>query len=497
MRRFILSSNLHKSQSIIYVYHPSVNSGTDIKMKLSSNGYDSFYFSDIKTLKNRISENPPLILLFDTMSVVEEINELINWIRSVASSVLFIPITDFENFDTFSQYKDFGFIDIVLNNEDYLSERCLWSMNLVFEKLSLKHALLNLENQLFNAKNENLQIESKIIKLENELNFNKNKAYQLQINDYQTSVSSEEMLEKFLKIYSGKKIIYLKYLKDINSFIPMVKDLESQIIKAIDLEKSDVDKLSVNLMLGKIPEPLIHYTKAYLNFSIPSVLPIYILEKLEGVFIYCGSQFEEFQGQLFEAFSIFKICFLNFHYEKRIDHLEVSDNVSGLFNLKYYEEKLEEEYLRARRTKNSLGLIKLGIDDFFEIEQKMGEAYRDQLIFKISKLVVESGRDIDTICRTQLNEISIIMPLSSKKGAAIRAERIRRLVENADWNHLDFRMTISLGISEYPSLSENSHTLNQTALKALQFVNEKGGNKICVFKPHSQFRPDFIVEGEA
>jgi GGDEF domain-containing protein len=57
----------------------------------------------------------------------------------------------------------------------------------------------------------------------------------------------------------------------------------------------------------------------------------------------------------------------------------------------------------------------------------------------------------------------------------------------------DLKITISCGVSEYPSLSTGATDLETSAGKALEFITSRGGNKVCLFKPVTEFKPDFEV----
>ena len=92
-----------------------------------------------------------------------------------------------------------------------------------------------------------------------------------------------------------------------------------------------------------------------------------------------------------------------------------------------------------------------------------------------------------------MNEMAMILPHCSKKGAAIRAERLRRIVEGTTFMENGMKVSISLGVSEYPSLCDSAKTLDETATKALTHILDKGGNKICLYKAPDSHHPEFEV----
>jgi c-di-AMP phosphodiesterase-like protein len=55
------------------------------------------------------------------------------------------------------------------------------------------------------------------------------------------------------------------------------------------------------------------------------------------------------------------------------------------------------------------------------------------------------------------------------------------------------RLSISQGISEYPTTAKYSTDLDESAQSALHFISNKGGDKICLAKPTKNHHPDFVV----
>jgi GGDEF domain-containing protein len=90
----------------------------------------------------------------------------------------------------------------------------------------------------------------------------------------------------------------------------------------------------------------------------------------------------------------------------------------------------------------------------------------------------------------------MVLPHCSKKGAALRAERVRRVIEGSSFLDKGMKVSISLGVSEYPSLCDSAKTLDETAAKALAHIADKGGNKICLYKAPESHKPEFEVPAE-
>jgi diguanylate cyclase (GGDEF)-like protein len=179
-----------------------------------------------------------------------------------------------------------------------------------------------------------------------------------------------------------------------------------------------------------------------------------------------------------------------------VDSLEVQDAATELFNRNYYQKVLDDEASRARRLKQPLSVVKVALDNFYEIDSSLGEAARDELLKSVGAVIAKTSRTNDITARTGLNEIAMLLPHCSKKGAALRAERLRRIIEGTTFIEKGIKVTVSLGVSEYPSLCDSAKTLDESATKALLHIIDKGGNKICLFKAAQSHRPEFEVAAE-
>ncbi|MFZ4403289.1 MAG: GGDEF domain-containing protein, partial [Pseudobdellovibrionaceae bacterium] len=141
-----------------------------------------------------------------------------------------------------------------------------------------------------------------------------------------------------------------------------------------------------------------------------------------------------------------------------------------------------------------LAIVKLAIDHIFEIEQAYGENIRDMLFKKLAEVLQQTSRTHDAVARAQFNEFVLILPECSKTGAVMKAERIRRLIAKQNWLENRMKITLSVGISEYPSLSSTAEGLDDNASKALNHIQEKSGDKICVYKMAENHQPEFTVD---
>src|SRR5690606_9384392 len=92
--------------------------------------------------------------------------------------------------------------------------------------------------------------------------------------------------------------------------------------------------------------------------------------------------------RLFDSFTqIFKTSFMNSKMQKRIHDMAIKDPLTGLFNRRYFNEKLEEEISRSRRTKMPVSLIYLDIDHFKKYNDQNGHPMGDLLLKMFSQVL--------------------------------------------------------------------------------------------------------------
>ncbi len=138
--------------------------------------------------------------------------------------------------------------------------------------------------------------------------------------------------------------------------------------------------------------------------------------------------------------------------QKKFQKLSVTDDLTGLFNSRYFFNKLKVEIVRADRYSRPLSLIFVDIDRFKNYNDKYGHLEGDQVLRKIAQTIQSCMRGSDSAYRYGGDEFVGILPETREQGAAIVAERIRKIV-----NTLKFLpnpdkavyMTVSVGVAEY------------------------------------------------
>ena len=489
----------HSSQFSVFVHTSDVDLGASAKVSLSNAGYDAYYFQELEAFFHRLQEMTPHLVVFSTLSVQGTLSDFVNKILSVSAEVKLIAMAEPQQFEALSQYNTLGLMDIVSLDGPALDQRVLWATDQVCESLYLTYQ----NEQLFadwkvaQSQKENLQRgideQKEVVEESSQM------LVSGRLADYRCSQSKEEILQKYFDRLDNIPAIYFKYLPSLRSFVSThASGFTAQQIQSVgcQLENQDLDDLNTQITVGLLPSLMIEMLKKVFNLVNPKVLPLFVQNSIEGVVIYRGDLGKAEGFRVGEEFSLFSLCYSYFALEKRVEALDVQDYTTELYNQKYYAEKLNEEWERSRRTKNPVSVMKISIDDFYEIEQTLGLNVRDGILKTVADIIRKTVRANDLACRTQMNEIAVILPQTPKKGAALLGERIRRIVESSSVVDSGVKVSVSVGVSEYPSLADSVPGLDETSTKALNHIMEKGGNRICLYKAPGNFTPEFDVQPE-
>jgi diguanylate cyclase (GGDEF)-like protein len=125
----------------------------------------------------------------------------------------------------------------------------------------------------------------------------------------------------------------------------------------------------------------------------------------------------------------------------------ITDGLTGLFHHKYFELRLKEELDRSKRYKHPLTLIMIDIDFFKKVNDTYGHLAGDKVLEGIAALLKENTRLSDIVARYGGEEFAVVLPHISYKNALIVGERLRKSVEDTDFQGV--RVTISIGMSYF------------------------------------------------
>jgi diguanylate cyclase (GGDEF)-like protein len=167
--------------------------------------------------------------------------------------------------------------------------------------------------------------------------------------------------------------------------------------------------------------------------------------------------------------------------ELRLEGLATVDQLTGLYNSRMYRSILSAEITRAQRHGRPLSLLLLDIDRFKRINDEYGHNAGDRVLEQLGLLLRESVRSENSVCRCGGEEFAIIVPELGMEAASSAAERVREIVEQADFDigkDRRIKITVSIGVAAFPELAGSLGELIKAADIALYAAKEGGRNRV-------------------
>lgn len=162
--------------------------------------------------------------------------------------------------------------------------------------------------------------------------------------------------------------------------------------------------------------------------------------------------------------------------------LSTTDELTGIFNRRYFNQRYEREIQRSKRYNHHLAVVMLDIDHFKIYNDLNGHIMGDEVLKKVAEILDKNIRKADILARYGGEEFVILLPEISKNQAQKVAEKLRKKIEKAEFENEEAQpsgqITISLGLAVYPEDSKNAQKLIEYADNALYLAKSFGRN--CV-----------------
>jgi len=108
--------------------------------------------------------------------------------------------------------------------------------------------------------------------------------------------------------------------------------------------------------------------------------------------------------------------------------LALLDELTGLHNRRYFEQRLTTELSRVERTGAELSLMLIDVDDFKRVNDRWGHGKGDEVLIWVGAFLTSQLRVVDIPCRLGGDEFGVLMPDTDEAGASLCAERLRRVL---------------------------------------------------------------------
>ena len=168
----------------------------------------------------------------------------------------------------------------------------------------------------------------------------------------------------------------------------------------------------------------------------------------------------------------------------RLFELATTDGLTKLYVHRYFQLLLDQEIQRSQRYSKHFALIMIDIDNFKKFNDTYGHQLGDEVLRSVARAIRKTSRDSDIAARYGGEEMAIILPETNARDAMAAAERIRAAVASTEVPHLEekLRVTISLGVAEFPTHAQEKKDLIRRADKAMYNAKHAGKNRVMLYQ---------------
>jgi diguanylate cyclase (GGDEF)-like protein len=166
-------------------------------------------------------------------------------------------------------------------------------------------------------------------------------------------------------------------------------------------------------------------------------------------------------------------------YEQKLIEMNITDGLTGVYNRRFFQKRLVEEFQRHQRYGAKTSLIMLDIDFFKKVNDCHGHQCGDAVLQSVASTIASSIRQTDFLVRYGGEEFCCLLPQTDLLDAAVLAERFRKSIEAqvTIYQKKDIKVTISLGVSE-PIAGDTAESWLKRTDEALYKAKNSGRN--CV-----------------
>lgn len=161
--------------------------------------------------------------------------------------------------------------------------------------------------------------------------------------------------------------------------------------------------------------------------------------------------------------------------------LATTDGLTELYNHRYFQEQIRMQVEQSKRYNNSFSLIIIDIDFFKKFNDTFGHQSGDAVLRQVAQTLRKNVRATDIVCRYGGEEMSIILPNTSKDEAFSTAQKICERVASKKFKltgDKETHVTISLGVATFPYDGDSASAIIEAADKRLYTAKNSGRNQV-------------------
>jgi diguanylate cyclase (GGDEF)-like protein len=317
------------------------------------------------------------------------------------------------------------------------------------------------------------------------------------LNRARMYVEIERFTRGFKALHEASRRLssYLAVGKIAEGFVDLVSDMVSS--SAIGFFMTDKGQLRIIARKGFEPEKDAFYTKeTYFDIIVKNKQLLHLSrpDKKKDVYPFKRNETKTFLGIPIiteeEVTGVLAItsneydAISSYHVHLLTTIADQTDGLTGLFNHKHFQERLNQEFQRIQRIPQPLSLLLIDIDFFKKINDTYGHPAGDMVLKKLAQILKKTLRGIDIIARYGGEEFAAVLMGTDRGGARKMAERLRsKVMENTfQTDEGAINITLSIGVATHPHDAETKDEIISRADQALYYAKEHGRNQVCLWK---------------
>ena len=162
---------------------------------------------------------------------------------------------------------------------------------------------------------------------------------------------------------------------------------------------------------------------------------------------------------------------------RQVQTQAMTDALTGLFNHRYFQDRLDREAKLADRNNEQMSLIMLDLDHLKRINDTHGHRSGDGTLCHVASIMKTSVREMDVCARYGGEEFVIILPQCGRESAIEVAERLREAIASTPVPKVG-QVTASIGVANYPTGAKNKEELVEMADRAMYLAKAAGRNRV-------------------
>jgi len=163
----------------------------------------------------------------------------------------------------------------------------------------------------------------------------------------------------------------------------------------------------------------------------------------------------------------------------RLKETSFKDEVTGLYNRRFFTLRLEEELSRYRRFNHPVSVVLLDLDGFKAVNDEFGHSVGDETLREVAQILMKHSRGINVVSRYGGDEFAVLLVETSKAGARLYADRIREVVAKHLFPHGKV-VTASFGVASLPDdETGTAEDLFRASDEALYAAKRAGKNQVA------------------